>query len=186
MPVTHPDAKTYNAILYFLEHTSMCNKKKLFKLLFFFDFEHFAETGRSVTDNTYLAWDRGPVPVELHKKIKGNDAGLLEFVSIENTDDGEYKRTVFHPKKDFDERAFSRRQLKLLEHLSQRFAMMTGAEMEAFTHQPGSPWSRVYEDEGCKNSRIPYEYELDRLEDSERDAVLANAEDRNDFLMTYR
>jgi len=37
--------KLLNAILFFAKHTLHCNTTKLFKLLSFFDFEHFRQTG---------------------------------------------------------------------------------------------------------------------------------------------
>lgn len=164
----------------------MCNKKKLFKLLYFLDFEHYAETGRSVTGFEYEAWPMGPVPPELDRRIKAEDSSLLEFVEIEHeSGKRDYKRISFIPKKKFDEKYFSRRQLRMLANIADRFAMMTGTEMEEFTHREGMPWDRVYNLEANKDGQIPFEYELDKLSQIEKEVVLGMAEERKDFIQNY-
>lgn len=186
MLISHQNEKTFNAILYFLDNTSMCNKKKLFKLLFLLDFEHFAETGRSVTGFDYEAWDRGPVPTELNKKMRASDPEFLEYVDVELIEGKkDYKTISLNPKKKFDERFFSRRQLRLLASIADRFSMMTGAEMEAYTHLPGGPWDRVYNVENNKNGSIPYQYELDRLNPDVKEIIMGIAEERDQFLQNY-
>ena len=66
MLVTHEREKLIQAINFFATHTKRCGKVKLFKLLYFLDFEPFQPTGRSVTGQDYSAWPMGPVPVALH------------------------------------------------------------------------------------------------------------------------
>jgi hypothetical protein len=69
MLITHEREKLINAILFFVEHTLHTGKTKLFKLLYLLDFEHYRETGRSVTGLSYYAWKLGPVPVALDEEI---------------------------------------------------------------------------------------------------------------------
>ena len=45
MIVTHHREKLINAIIYFAEKTRYCGKTKLLKLMYFFDFTHFKQTG---------------------------------------------------------------------------------------------------------------------------------------------
>ena len=45
-----------NAIVFFADNTKFCGKIKLFKLLYLLDFEHFRQTGKSVTGGDYQAW----------------------------------------------------------------------------------------------------------------------------------
>lgn len=59
-----------NAIIFFARNTKNCDTRKLYTLLYFLDFEHYAQTGRSVTGLTYYAYPEGPVPVELDKEIQ--------------------------------------------------------------------------------------------------------------------
>lgn len=65
--------KLLNSILYFSKNVKYPSQVKIFKLLFFLDFIHFKQTGRSVTNLDYYAWDFGPVPKDLWTKIKNKD-----------------------------------------------------------------------------------------------------------------
>jgi uncharacterized phage-associated protein len=77
MLVEHSREKLINSIIYFLKNTKNCGKTKLFKLLYYLDFMHFRETGRSVTGLDYYAWDFGPVPKKLYDEI--NNPPLKKF-----------------------------------------------------------------------------------------------------------
>jgi hypothetical protein len=59
MIVTHHREKLINAIIYLADHTRYCGKTKLLKLLYFLDFSHFKQTGKSVTGLDYFAWQMG-------------------------------------------------------------------------------------------------------------------------------
>lgn len=187
MIVNYHKEKAFNAITYFLKHTVLCNKKKLYKLLFLFDFEHFEQTGRNVTGFDYFAWKMGPVPTELHEAIETEDEKLAErFVIYKQVDKHGRETTSFDSKQPFQEKFFTRRELGLLESLSDRFELMNGDEMEDFTHRAGTPWYRVWVEEKRKQKQIPYEYALDGLEASERDAVLDIAQERQAFIENYQ
>jgi len=183
----HHKEKAYNAITYFLTHTVMCNKKKLYKLLYLFDFEHFEQTGRNVTGFDYFAWKMGPVPTELHEAIESDDEQLLEFFDVDRQRDRRGWETItLRNKREFDRQYFSKREMRLLESLSDRFELMNGDEMEDFTHREGMPWYRVWVEENHKQSQIPYEYALDGLEEKEREIVLDIAQERKAFLENYQ
>ena len=57
MIITHHREKLINAIIYFANNTKRCGKTKLLKLLYFLDFRHFKQTGKSslsvCTENIY-------------------------------------------------------------------------------------------------------------------------------------
>ncbi len=187
MLLLHEQDKAYNAIKYFSEQTIVCEKKKLFKLLFFLDFEHFAQTGRSVTGYTYQAWRRGPVPVELFREINNPGADLLANFEIEQGP-SDYDSLCLRAKTEFDPKYFSRRELKLMQDIADRFYDKTGGEMEQFTHREGTPWQRVYEVEGREGHQIPLSYQLDYedADDEKRDAILDLAEERQVFIANYQ
>ena len=69
MIINHNKEKLINSIIYFLQNTENCKKTKLVKLLYFLDFTHFKDTGRSVTGLSYKAFPLGPYPEKLGKKI---------------------------------------------------------------------------------------------------------------------
>jgi len=182
--VTHDKEKAYNAINFFLEHTSLCNKKKLYKLLWLLDSEHYAETGRSVTGYEYQAWQMGPVPVELHSAIQKRDADFLQYFDVPPARGK--NAVLLVSKRPFEGKYFSKRQKRLLESLENRFSIATGDEMEGWTHRKGTPWHRVWMIENQKNVVIPYEYTLDKLPPEDQEIIRSIAEDRKAFLSAYR
>ncbi|HKS10247.1 MAG TPA: Panacea domain-containing protein [Pyrinomonadaceae bacterium] len=184
MITSHEKEKAYNAIAFFLENTSMCNKKKLYKLLWLFDSEHYEQTGRSVTGYDYEAWQMGPVPLKLHQAIQRRDPDLLENFEVPITK-GKKDPVLLRNKNPFDGRYFSKRQRRILSSLEDRFSLATGDEMEAWTHRSGTPWHRVWMVENRKNVVIPYDYALDHLPPEQQEAIRRIAEDRKAFLSAY-
>ena len=128
----------------------------------------------------------GPVPKALHQAIQNNDEELLEHFEIEHQFTGEFESISLRSRKPFEKKYFSRRELKLLEEVANSFYMQTGKEMEDFTHREGMPWHRVYKVEENKNGEIPYEYQLDTLDESDKYTILNIAEERKSFLETYK
>jgi hypothetical protein len=186
MIVSYNKEKAYNAITFFLEHTSMCNKKKLFKLLWLLDSEHYQETGRSVTGYVYEAWQMGPVPVELDRAMKKHDPELLEHFDLKRQAGSEKKNWIWlESKHPFEAKYFSKKQLQLLQNLVDRFDLATGTEMEAWTHRAGTPWHQVWMVENKNKAVIPYEYTLKTLPQEKQDAILAIARERESFLRQF-
>ena len=82
MFVSHHREKLLNAIIYFIVNTKRCHTLKLFKLLYFLDFEHFRQTGQSVTGLRYVAWPKGPAPDELWHELDDPKPDLAAAISI--------------------------------------------------------------------------------------------------------
>ena len=95
--------KLVNSILYFARETSHLNMTKLFKLLNFFDFEHFSETGYPAIGLHYETFERGPVPRQLWLDVKDAhapaDVGKL-VVLVENRRDydKDWREIEFKPR----------------------------------------------------------------------------------------
>src|SRR5688572_28476218 len=122
MPLSYRQEKAFNAITYFLEHTSMCNKKKLFKLLWLLDSEHYQTIGRTTTGYQYFAWKMGPVPTELHEAMESGDAELLDRFEIEQTFNTKGHATIWlTSKQQFNPVYFSKKELEILRTLSERY-----------------------------------------------------------------
>jgi uncharacterized phage-associated protein len=186
MSQSYRKEKAFNAITYFLEHTSMCNKKKLFKLLWLLDSEHYQAIGRSVTGYHYFAWKMGPVPTELHEAMESGDPELLARFEIEQTVSTRgYVTISLTSKQAFDAKYFSKKEIEILHSLKDRFDLMNGGEMEEYTHREGSPWYRVWTVENKKQSEIPFEYTLSDLPEEERQIVSDLANEQEAFLNNY-
>lgn len=184
MLVTHNREKLINAIIYFIENTSLLGKTKLFKLLYFLDFEHFKETGRSVTGLEYQAWKMGPVPVALQEEIGNPEKDLSEKIEIEVIEGNKgYKPTNFVAKAIFDASHFTKRELRLLENIASRYDLCNAKEMVFWTHIEQEPWHRVWEIENRKHEKIPYEYILD---EEDEDFIQNLALERQEFINNYQ
>lgn len=190
MIIDHKKEKTQNAITYFLNNTSWAGKKKIYKLLFILDFEHFKQTGQSVTGFDYFAWKMGPVPTALDEAIENSYEEITDNFDIEiqvkNFRQQVFKTVYLIPKKEFDSKFFSRRELRLLADISERFAMASGDDMVWFTHRDTEPWYRVWEIERRRQQKIPYEYALSDLEERDREIILDIAQERQAFLENYQ
>ncbi len=152
--------KLINAIIYFVRKTKYCHTLKLFKLLNFLDFEHFRQTGKSVTGLRYKAWQNGPAPDELWRELAhpGND--LISAVGIDKIKDdltGEPKHRKLTPKRAFESRHFTPRELQIMETLANFFEETRGEDMSKISHAKLLPWGKVYENGKGRGKVIPYE-----------------------------
>lgn len=180
MLITHEREKLIEAVIYFAQNTKFCGKVKMFKLLYFFDFEHYKLTGRSVTGLKYSAWDMGPVPVALFEEIESPQPDLAEALEISEipTYRG-HPMLSFKPIKEFDAELFSRRELKLLESLANEYHSTKSEDIIEATHLENLPWDRVYRKESSPRAEIPYEY---ALRNDEREQMLEIIREREEMI----
>lgn len=175
MLITHEREKLLNAIIYFARNTSYCGVTKLIKLLFLLDFEHFKQTGRSVTGLQYQAWWRGPVPRPLWDEIDNPKPDFSEHVEFRTVPAGEYERDEAIPLKDFDSHYFTRRELRLLEQLAAQYRYHNAGRMVDVTHRENDVWEKVYRNGEGQNEVIPYELALEGQDD--RDIVIEKSKE---------
>lgn len=166
--------KLIHAIVYFAAHTRFCGKVKLFKLLYLLDFNHFRETGRSVTGLDYQAWKLGPVPIDLMQEWDALDSDLASAVDIVPETVIDYVRDRVVPKVTFDEGPFTKRELRLLSELATRFEDEVTKPLVSFTHEERGPWSKIWDNGRGKNERIPYTLAFPD-EQPDREEILAAA-----------
>lgn len=167
------------AVVYFATQTRYCGKIKLFKLLFLLDFEHFRQTGKSVTGLDYQAWKFGPVPVEVMEEWEelGEDLGALVKIVPEPQFDYIRQTVVALPGVQVDEEAFTPRQLRILAELAQRYRNTQSAKLIDVTHAQNGAWDRVWR--GGEGQREPIPYELALADDApQREQVLAVADEQ--------
>jgi uncharacterized phage-associated protein len=166
MLITHNREKLLNAIVYFSKHTSLCGITKLFKLLYFLDFEHYKLTGRSVTGLNYFAWKMGPVPADLYEELNVPEPDLAEAVKITPTKTKYNKDMILiEARAEFDPSNFTKRELDLLKGLADRYDLSYADEMIEATHVETLPWHQVYNVEHNRRGAIPYEYALRKEEE---------------------
>ena len=179
----HSREKLLNAMAFFVENTKACGKTKLYKLLYFLDFQHFTETGRNVTGLDYYAWPMGPVPRALHDELvmPPNDLAAkfrVENVTLRNGQD----MLKLEPLQPFDGTHFSKRERRIMADLAREFRDKKADDMIDATHLENLPWHQVYEVEGRKQELIPYELALRK---GDEDAVQVAVRDHEEFNENY-
>ncbi len=158
---THEREKLIIAIVFFAKNTEHCGKTKLFKLLYLLDFDHFKETGRTVTGMRYRAWDKGPVPHALWREwpalqhgLAGADITAAIKIVPEKVKDHDLQRVV--PRVDFDPSHFTKRELRLMQGLVSRFKEERTRPLIDFTHQELGPWEKTWRDGRGNDVEIDY------------------------------
>lgn len=181
MLIQHEREKLLQAINYFVRNTRQCGKTKLFKLLYFLDFEHFKITGRSVTGLQYAAWRMGPVPVDLFEELEAPQPDMAEAMQFVERPvrGGERTMLIISPRIQFDDRHFTRRELGLMKQLVDEYRDASADDMIEATHLENMPWDRVYNQQGLRQAVIPYEL---ALSDNDSELVQLVARERRETL----
>ncbi|WP_413707684.1 Panacea domain-containing protein [Ralstonia sp. Ralssp110] len=159
MLVSHERQKLIEAVCFFASHVEKLGKTKLFKLLYFLDFEHYRDTGRSVTGMDYSAWKMGPVPTDLYHELDnpGDDWATKIRFGQRSVRAGKKPMLSVTPIAEFDASHFSKRELRLLERLATEFKTADADEMIEATHLENLPWHQVYNVQKRDSGKIPYE-----------------------------
>ncbi len=147
--------KYQNAILYFIQH---CNNEhlgatKLNKLVYYLDFLHYRDAGKTVTGDIYTHKQYGPVPNSIDYIIN-----LLQkedkLAVTENpfNDENSGHRKKYETKVASDTSCFDKEELKLLQGICKAFEQYNTQTIVAQTHLE-APWfySKPHE-------TIDYEY----------------------------
>lgn len=150
--------KEINAIIFFIKNTNHCGKTKLFKLLFFLDFSHFKQTGKSVTELKYYAWERGPVPKELFEELDRPKEDFKKYIAILPSAPGEFLKMI--PRKKFDPKYFSKREIKIMQNIAEIFKEAFAEDMSEVSHLPNEPWDKTKKTKGLL-AEIDYMLSLD-------------------------
>lgn len=159
MLINRDREKLLHAVTFFAENVNKCGKIKLFKLLYFLDFEHYKLTGRSVTGMDYFAWQMGPVPVELYDEISSPQPDMAEMLLFKEIPvyQGQSTMLKVETKKDFDCSYFTKRELKIMNFLVNSYKNKLADDMIEATHLENLPWHQIYIVENKKREKIPYE-----------------------------
>lgn len=167
-----------NAVVYFATNTNYCGKIKLFKLLYLLDFQHFRETGRSVTGFDYWAWELGPVPVVLMDEWENPKPDFNQVVEIVPEQVITYRRETVRPKVEFDADEFTPRQIRIMESLATEYKETKSPKMIDVVHAENGAWAKVWKGGSGARNPIPYELSLDDAAPNKEAALERQKEDR--------
>ena len=171
------EIKMVNAVMYFANRVKYPYKLKIYKLLYFLDFIHFAQVGRPVTNQEYCAFEKGPVPKELDTAI--NEEKLSDYfkrnikIISESFPKGKAYKFISLAKPKME--VFSPRELETLNNVITIFKDAKAEEMTESSHLKNHPWERTKTDKGLfstidyllaidENALISREIAAERLE----------------------
>jgi uncharacterized phage-associated protein len=158
--------KLQNAIVFFSKKTKFCGLTKLMKLLYFLDFIHFRQTGKSVTGKDYFAWKMGPVPVDVYREITGiEDKGLDLAKIVALIPKGDFLKQIT-PKigAKFHKDVFTEKEFRILQTVAEIFQNALAEDMVEVSHLKNHPWEITKSTKGYLK-RIDYNLALDGSED---------------------
>jgi uncharacterized phage-associated protein len=124
---------------------------------------HFRETGRPVTGLDYFAWDFGPVPVTLFDEINNPPSDLKESIFIPAKSDKSF--VELKPKKKFDDKYFTKRELRILENVAFIFKDAKAEDIIEASHLQKHPWDKTIKTKGEK-AKIDYTLAIDNTDRS--------------------
>ena len=184
MIIEHNREKLINALIYFLKNTKQPGKTKLFKLLYFIDFWHFKETGKSITGLEYKAWGFGPVPDNLYHELQNPSADLVENIYIPpNLSDKSFFK--IKPLKKFNDEYFTKRELRIMKQVAFIFKEAKAEDMVNITHLKGMPWEKTIKTKG-EGQKIDYILSLDETENSiSLEEALDRIKEREEFKKVF-
>lgn len=131
------EEKVKNLLLFFSENVVSLPITKAMKLFFYADFLCFAEAGISITGLDYHAWDQGPVPPSVHRRL---DKGKFDFIYLEKK--GRTHLIKPMPGHASDLTVFSEHEREILKIVLLRFGGIGVAALSEQTHQE-LPWTKT-------------------------------------------
>lgn len=166
MVINRDREKLINAIIFFRNNTKNLGKIKLFKLLYFLDFEHFKQTGRSVTGLSYSAWPMGPVPKDLFEEIQSPKEDISRAIgfSEKQIQPDRPPMLVITPLTEFSDTHFTKRELRLMRGLAEEYFGARAEDMVEATHLENMPWDQIYNKQNKPQHLIPYTLAIRRDE----------------------
>jgi uncharacterized phage-associated protein len=180
--------KLINAVLFFAKETRHLNETKLMKLLNFFDFEHFNQTGYPSIGLKYYTFENGPVPRKFWLEVKDGIApdDLKDKVAL-NLKVGEYDRNrkeiefVARNEAQVDFTIFTRREKEILEKLAYIYKEVSAKTMSQISHEAERPWEITKREKGL-NAEIDYLLAIDEKSSVNREEAEENLHDLFSFL----
>lgn len=146
------DKKKYKQVILFLLNSGANNvhlgKVKLFKLLYYIDFDHFEFFKASVTGDSYRKLDYGPVP--MHADVVLSEMAHEGLIAIDKVSTGDYTQYRFRPLATPNSGMFSGSEMQALDQVVLKWANHTRADIVAATHGE-APWRAVQ-----MGDEIPY------------------------------
>ena len=134
-PIFNP-LKAINSVLYVVNKLKKSDMHKISKILYFADMMHLSEFGRSITGDTYIAMDYGPVPsaiYDIFKSLRGDGTSpykemAASVISIKN-------RFIVNALQEADLKYLSKSDTKVIDDIIIKFGNHSWADIVEKSHQ---------------------------------------------------
>ena len=180
--------KLINAVLFFATETKHLNTTKLMKLLNFFDFEHFKQTGYPSIGLKCPAFEKGPVPKNFWLEVKDGivPEDLKNKVAANKKEEYGRKEITFVPKAgaQVDFSIFTPREKKILENLAFIYQEADAKTMSDISHEAEKPWETTIKEKGL-NEEIDYILALGKNSPVDREEAEENLRDLFSILKVF-
>lgn len=162
---------------------------KMSKLLYFFDFAHFKQTGYPAIGLEYFAFKNGPVPKKLWLQLKDGCVpedfkGKLSLIVKKDEFDANFKELEFNAKTKPDLSMFSPREKRLLEELAFMFKDVKAREIAEITHLANQPWDITKREKG-ENAQIDYMLAIDKEAQIDREEAEASLKEHREIIRNF-
>jgi hypothetical protein len=87
------------------------------------------------------------------------------------------------PKRSFDDSLFTKRELRLMQALAEKYRDEMTKPLVGLTHTERGPWDKIWDAGRGNNARIPYSLAVDD-NDPNRDAILEAAREYENVVAT--
>ena len=144
--MTLQEQRIIGLISFFTSKTKFCGRTKLAKLLFYCDWKHLKETGRTITGITYLTYKFGPLSSNLNDALKNAKTSLGKFIRYREWDENSARPIMVTV--PFDSKLFSPFELKVIDDAEFIFKEATSDQMVRISHGIDEPWTKTVKTEG--------------------------------------
>lgn len=129
--------KYKNAILYLarnLEKHSIFGRKKLYKLLYYLDFDSFERLGKPITGDIYHRINMGPAPRYADAIAEKLELDKALTITEERTGANLKDTVVYTALQEPDLSVFEKDELLILRRIVSKYGNKTGKQLEDLTH----------------------------------------------------
>lgn len=144
------DEEKYKNVILFLAKNvgqgSVWGKKKMYKLLYFLDFDFFEKYEKPITGDIYHKLQMGPAPSYFDAIAEELVKDGLLNVNKGKSGLGYNDAYIYKALKDPDLSVFAKNELDMLKRVTEKYGNMTGKQLENLTHRE-APYLAVDEGE---------------------------------------
>lgn len=134
-PIFNP-LKAINSVLYVVSKLKKSDMHKISKILYFADMVHLSTYGRSITGDTYIAMEYGPVPsaiYDIFKSLRGDGASAYtemaaSAIRIKN-------RFIVNALQEADLKYLSKTDIQVIDDVILAFGEHSWADIVEISHQ---------------------------------------------------